>query len=67
MSSMESIYENLSDEVKGKLKDCKSSENLMKLAQSEGIELSEEQLEAVAGGISWLPKDCDDNPCEVFY
>ena len=67
MSSMESIYENLSDEVKGKLKDCKSSEDLIKLAQSEGIKLSEEQLEAVAGGRSWLPKDCDDNPCEVFY
>ena len=58
MSSLESIYESLSDEVKAKLKDCKSPEELLELAKSEGIELSKEQVEAVAGGANWCNTDC---------
>ena len=63
MSSLEQIYENLSDEVKAKVKDCKTTEDIMKLAQSEGIELTEEQLEAVAGGSPWGCKPY----CEYYH
>ena len=62
MASFEKIYENLSDETKAKLKDCKSKEDLMKLAQIEGVKLTDEQLEAVSGGSMWqYPPEYGDN------
>ena len=43
-------FENLTEEQKAKARECKSAEELLELAQAEDIELSDEQLEAVAGG-----------------
>lgn len=40
----------LSEEVKAKLRECKSAEELRALAEEEGIELTDELLEAVSGG-----------------
>ena len=40
----------LSEEQIAKIKACKSNDELLKLAQKEGIELTPEQLEAVSGG-----------------
>ena len=58
-------YENISPELKEKALACKSTEELVALAKSEGIELSEEQLESIAGG-SWYDGDrCDDYTCQV--
>lgn len=45
-------YGNLTDEQKAKVKACKTPEELVALAQEEGVELTDEQLEAVSGG-SW--------------
>ena len=61
-------YENLSPELKNKAKACKTSEELIALAKSEGIELTDEQLNAVSGGIEWSCKDreCNDNICSDF-
>ena len=42
--------EDLTPELKEKLKACKTPEELMGLVEAEGIELTEEQLEDVAGG-----------------
>jgi hypothetical protein len=42
--------ENTNDAKLAKLQECKSPEDLMAFLAEEGVELSDEQLEAVAGG-----------------
>lgn len=65
-----------------KIKSCKDSNEILKLAKEEGIALNDEQLEAVAGGCSdvgdarkcpeWgadnakLEKDYDTNPGKLL-
>ncbi len=44
------LFKGLSEEQIKKVKDCKNSEEILNLAKAEGIELSDEQLEAVSGG-----------------
>ena len=44
------LLKGLSDEQIAKAKACKSSDELLALAKKEGIELTNEQLEAVSGG-----------------
>ena len=48
--SIESKWESLTDEQKEKVKACASGEELAALAASEGIELTDEELEAASGG-----------------
>ena len=50
----------LSDDVKAKLRGCETPEEIVALAQEEGCELTDEQLESVSGG--WAGK-CDDYTC----
>ena len=42
----------ISDELRGKAKACKTPEEILTLAKSEGYKLSEAELEVVAGGDS---------------
>ena len=44
------LLKGLTEEQIAKVKACKNQEELLKLAKEEGIELSDEQLEAVSGG-----------------
>ena len=44
------LLNNLTEEQIAKVKQCKSSDELLKLAREEGVLLSDEQLEAVSGG-----------------
>lgn len=44
---------NLPDELKEKAKTCESASELLALADSEGVELTDDQLEAVSGGVDW--------------
>ena len=44
------LLQGLSEEQIKKVEACKSSEEVLNLAKSEGVELTEEQLEAVSGG-----------------
>ena len=44
------LLKGLTEEQIAKVKACKSQEEILKLAKEEGIELSDEQLEAVSGG-----------------
>ena len=44
------LLKGLSEEQIKKIEDCKSSEEIINLAKAEGIELTDEQLEAVSGG-----------------
>ena len=46
----EELLKGLTEEQKNKVKECKSSEEILALAKSEGVTLTDEQLEAVSGG-----------------
>ena len=43
-------------ELQEKLKACKSAEELAALAEAVGVELADDELDAVSGGAWW---DCD--------
>ena len=46
----EELLKGLTEQQIAKVKTCKNQEELLRVAKEEGIELSDEQLEAVAGG-----------------
>ena len=46
----EELLKGLTEEQIAKVKACKSQEEMLALAKEEGIELTDEQLEAVSGG-----------------
>lgn len=48
-------FNELTPEQMEKARGCKNADDLVKLAEDEGIELNEDQLEAIAGG-TWY--DC---------
>ena len=48
-------FEDLTPEQKEKARACKSADELIALANSEGIELTDDQVEAISGG-AWY--DC---------
>ena len=50
--SEKNLFDNLSDEIKEKLRDCKSEEELTKVLADAGIELDREMLKAVDGGLA---------------
>ena len=59
----ESLNE-LSDEMRAKIESCATPEDILALAQDEGVELSDEQMESVAGG-SWDCYDCSEFTCRA--
>ena len=46
--------DDLSDETRAKLLECKTPEDILALAKAEGIELTDEDLEEISGGIDWI-------------
>ena len=44
------LLQGLSEEQIKKVEACKSPEEILNLAKAEGVELTDEQLEAVSGG-----------------
>ena len=55
-------FEDLSPELQEKVKACQSGEELAKLAQEQGYDLTDDQLEAISGGDfnpCWGDGDCD--------
>ena len=58
--SLERIFAQLSDEQKEQFRNCKDIDEVMKLANEENVELSEEQLEFLAGG------GCGCGDCENY-
>ena len=44
------LLKGLTDEQIAKIKECKNNEEVLAMAKEEGIELTDEQLEAVSGG-----------------
>ena len=65
-------FDSLSPELQEKVKACKTIEELQELTQAEGLELSAEDLEGIAGGfcttylcntlLKHLPKD----PIDIY-
>ena len=53
------LLEGLTSEQIEKVKSCKNPEELLSLAKEEGVELTDEQLEAVSGG--WCSETTE--PC----
>ena len=48
----------ISPEMREKIKACQTPEELLALAKKEGYKLSEEELEAVSGGVDWSCTHC---------
>lgn len=43
-------FNDLTEEQKKKVESCRTMEDLVELAMSEGVELSDEQVSSIAGG-----------------
>lgn len=56
-------FKDISDELKEKAKACQTPEELLALAKEEGLELTEEQMEGISGGVIW----CDDKGCDPYH
>lgn len=59
-------FENLTEEQKAKARECRTAEELLGLVRNEGIELTDDQLDAISGGKDWDDFSCDDNECPYF-
>ena len=62
MNNCKEIYDSLSDEMKAEVRSCRTAEELIELAKNEGIELTDEQLDAISGGLDWAKyfASCDE-------
>ena len=48
--TFEDLLKNLTDDQRERVKDIKSPDELFEFAKNEGLEISDEQLEGIAGG-----------------
>ncbi len=51
----EALFSNFTEEQMAKAKACKTPKELIELAGSEGIDLTDEQMEALSGGGEFTP------------
>ena len=58
-------FKNLTPEQMEKARACKNSAELIALAKDEGVELSDEMLEGLAGGFAW--NGCSGYSCVEDY
>ncbi len=63
--SLRRLYEQLSDGQKQQFRNCKTMEEVIRLANKEEFELSEEQLDFLSGGGCPIPCPYDPN-CKHF-
>ena len=63
MEDYKKMFDNLSDDLKKKATECKTAEELMELAKTEGIELTDEQMDAISGG-GWY---CDGDETFIYW
>lgn len=55
--------DDLSPELREKALACKTPEDLIELAKEEGIDLSDDQLQAISDGFEW---SCSSDKCEDY-
>lgn len=64
-------FENLTPEMQAKVKACKTAEEILELAKEEGYELSDAELEGIAGGNDFWSVDwnwCSNKgPCANWF
>ena len=53
MDKYKELYDGLSEDQKAKVATCKTGEELVSLAEKEGIELTDDQLDVISGGSIW--------------
>lgn len=56
--SLESIYEGLTEEQKQMAKECKTPGEMLALTSKLGVELTDEELDAISAESAWS-NDCD--------
>ena len=59
-------FDDLSPELKEKAKACKSAEELLALAKEEGMEIPQDALDKIAGGIDWGCTERDTPYCDIY-
>ena len=61
--ALEDVWNNMTEEQKIQATSCKTPEELLALAEEQGYRLSDEQLEAIAGGsvCDWF--SCTNDAC----
>ena len=57
------FFKSLPEEVKKKLKNCKSEEEAMDILRDNMIEIPAGELKKISGGINWDP--CDNRNCHT--
>ena len=58
-------FEDLSPELKEKALACKTPEELLALAKTEGIDLTNDQLDTISGG-GWKHPSCPDDTAWTY-
>ena len=58
-------FDDLSPQQKEKAIACKTPDDLLALAQEEGVELTDQQLEGIAGG-GWTTPSCPDDTAWTY-
>lgn len=58
-------FNDLTEEQKAKIRECKTPEEMLALAREEGYELSDDQLEAVSGG-TWCCAKLTPSSCDTY-
>ena len=54
MEISKKAQEALDDDVRAKIRACETSEDILALAKEEGVELSDEAISAISGGVDWI-------------
>ena len=59
-------FNDLTPELQEKVRACENTDELIELAKSEGVELTDEQLE-MAGGGYWETGECTRKGCMAIH
>ena len=64
---LKELFGNLSDDIKAKVKDVKSAEELKAILEKENVELTPEQVEFLSGGGQGTTQCSFYDHCPLYY
>lgn len=64
--ALKDVFDDMSEDLKSQLQECKTPEEMFALASEEGVELTDEQLEVVSGGWGDCSDQCHMDACPDF-